>query len=129
MMNHEHDRSGRTTDEQSNAPERVTSNRMRNGNQPPDLLIKDHSQTEAPPGDQHLPLDDTMMDNTRDAPRDSEGVAPGASMAEKLGGVGPTPGAPLDPVSVSGERVSMPIVVMIGIVVVVLAAAILATVL
>jgi hypothetical protein len=128
MVNHEHNRAGRITDEQSNAPERMTSNRMRNGNQPPHLLIKDDSQTEAPQGDQYLPLDDTMMDNTRDAPRDSTGVAPGASMAEKLGGVDPTPGAPLDPVSVSGDRVSMPIVVIIGIVVLVLAAAILSTV-
>ena len=101
---------------------------MRNGNQPPDLLIKDDSLTEAPPGDQHLPLEDTMMDNTRDAPRDSTGVAPGASMAEKLGGVDPTLGAPLDPVSVSRERVSMPVVMMIAIVIVVLGAAILAAV-
>jgi hypothetical protein len=128
MVNHEHDRSGRLTDKNSNAQNRISSNRMRNGNQPPDLLIKDDSLTEDPPGDQLEPLADTMMDNTRDAPRDNQGVAPGASMAEKLGGVDSTPGAPLDPVSVSGERVSMPVLVMIAVVVVVIGAAILAAV-
>lgn len=127
MVNHEHNRSGRLVDQQSNAPERVTANRMRNGNQPPDVLIKAENLQVGSLGDQHEPLDDTSMDNTRDAPRDSTGVAPGASMAEKLGGVESTPGAQLDPVSVSRERVPAPILVMIGIVVVVLGAAILAT--
>ncbi|HEX5164529.1 MAG TPA: hypothetical protein VFV93_03965 [Thermomicrobiales bacterium] len=68
------------------------------------------------------------MDNTRDASRHRPGVAPGASMAAKLAGGDPTPEVQLDPVSVSGERVSPPVRVMIGNVIVVLGAAMLAAV-
>jgi hypothetical protein len=128
MVNREHNCSGRPTDEQADGPNRVSSNRMRQGNQPNDILIKDEDLQIGSLGDQHDPLDDTTLDNERDAPRDSQGVAPGMSMAEKLGGVDPVPGAQRDPVSVSGERVSTPVLVMIGIVILVLGAAILAAV-
>jgi hypothetical protein len=128
MVSHEGNRSGRPAGEHSHTSNRVSSNRMRQGNQPPDELIKDDDLQIGALGDQHDPLDDTMMDNLRDAPRDSQGVAPGMSTAEKLGGVDPIPGAPLDPVSVSGERISTPVLVMIGVVILVIGAAVLAAV-
>jgi hypothetical protein len=124
MVKHEHNDAGRLTDERNSS-----SNSMRNGNQPPDLSIKADNLATGGPDDPHVPVGDNLLDNTRDAPRDAGGVMEGESTAEKLGGVGPTPGAQLDPASPGVGPLSTQVVFLLVVVAVLIGVFVLATVL
>lgn len=127
MANHRHRGGGSgTRDEQQRSPDR-----MRNGNQPSDESIKSANLEGGSLGDQHDPLDDVVVDNVRDAPRDSSGVTEGMSTFEKLGDgdIGPVPGAPLDPASEAASPITAPVVVVIALVVLVILVAALAAIL
>jgi len=124
MVKHEHNDAGRLTDERNSS-----SNSMRNGNQPPDLSIKGEALSTGGPDDPHAPQGDNLLDNTRDAPRDAGGVIAGESTAEKLGAVGPIPGAQLDPAASDVGPLSTQVVFLLVVVAVLIGVFVLATVL
>jgi len=122
MVKHEHSRSGRITGTKPRS-----SNSMRNGNQPDDIEIKSEALAVDSPSDPHAPLDDLTLDNVRDAPRDASGPLAGVTTAEKLGDLGPVPGAQRDPAPPGVGPLPTHLFILLVLVVVLIVAIVLAT--
>lgn len=118
MSAHDHSHSRRTADGKPESPIDTT-----------DWSIDEDNPARETPVNAGLADDGNPLDNTRSAPRNSEGPVAGMSTAEKLGDVGPIPGAPRDPAPPGIGPLSPAVAFMIVVVVVALGVAVLATVL